>query len=330
MFTLRFDMRAPSTGAPAPELYRAVLEMCAWAETRGALAAVLCEHHKSPDGYLPAPVPLAAAIAARTTQLPINLAIIQLPLYDPVRLAEELCVLDILSNGRVSYVGGLGYVPAEYEMYGVDFRRRGAIAEENLQLLLRAITGEPFEHLGRRIQVTPPPVTPGGPRIAWGGGSLAAARRAGRHGLDFLAQKGGEGLREAYEDACRASGHAPGRCFLPSRDVASTIFVAEDLDAAWRELGPYLMHDVLSYAAWNEGDAETTSLSFVKTAEELRAENRSHRILTVDEAVAWVGEGAPLSLHPLIGGLPPAIAWRYLETVANKVMPVVAGRQAAQ
>jgi alkanesulfonate monooxygenase SsuD/methylene tetrahydromethanopterin reductase-like flavin-dependent oxidoreductase (luciferase family) len=273
---------------------------------------------------------LASAAAARTTRLPISIAIVQLPLYEPVRLAEEMCVLDIISGGRVGYVGGLGYVPAEYEMMGVDFRRRGAIAEENLALLLKAKTGEAFEHHGRRIQVTPPPLTAGGPRVGWGGGSLAAAKRAGRYGVDFMAQKGSPELREAYEQACRENGHELGMCMLPQRDTATTVFVADDLDAAWAELGPHLMHDVLSYAAWNEGDTETSSLSFVRTAEELRAENRSHRIITVDEAVAWIRGGAPLPLHPLIGGLPPAVAWRYLQTVADKVLPALAGAVAAQ
>jgi alkanesulfonate monooxygenase SsuD/methylene tetrahydromethanopterin reductase-like flavin-dependent oxidoreductase (luciferase family) len=324
MFTLRFDMRAPATGAPAADLYQAALEISAWAETHGGLSALLCEHHSSPDGYLPAPIPLASAIAARTKNLPIAIAIFMLPLYDPVRLAEEMCVLDILSKGRVSYVGGIGYVPIEYEMYGVDFHRRGAIAEEKLALLLKAVTGEAFEHQGRRIRVTPPPFTAGGPKINWGGGSLAAARRAGRYGLGFFAQKGNPELRVAYEEASRANGHTPGMCILPPREAANVVFVADDLDAAWAELGPYLMHDVLSYAAWNEGDTETSSLSFVKTAEALREENRSHRIVTVDQAVALIRAGAPLPLHPLIGGLPPKIAWRYLETVANKVIPAVA------
>ncbi|MCP6768937.1 hypothetical protein NL529_29240, partial [Klebsiella pneumoniae] len=89
---------------------------------------------------------------------------------------------------------------------------------ENLALLLRAVKGEPFEHEGRRIHVTPPPATPGGPRIAWGGGSKPAARRAGRYGLDFFAQSGDPMLREVYEEACRASGHKPGMCILPPRD----------------------------------------------------------------------------------------------------------------
>lgn len=324
MYTMRFDMRAPANGAPSAELYAAALEICSWTESRGALSAVVCEHHMSPDGYLPAPMMLATAMAARTQRLPIMVAIVQLPLYNPVRLAEEMCVLDIISRGRVGYVAGLGYLPAEYEMHGVDFHRRGAIAEEKLALLLKAVTGEPFEHEGRRIHVTPPPLTPGGPRISWGGGSLPAARRAGKYGLGFLAEKGDPALREAYEAACREHGHQPGLCMLPPEADAAVVFVADDLDAAWAELGPYLMNDVLAYGAWNAGKTGTHSVSFAQTAEALRAENRSHRILTVDEAVARVRGGAPLPLHPLIGGLPPTIAWKYLETIVERVLPAVA------
>ena len=323
MFMMRFDMRAPTTGAPAPELYAAALDMAAWGESHGCVSAVVCEHHTSSDGYLPSPVLLATAMAARTATLPITVAVVLLPLYDPVRLAEEMSVLDNLSNGRVSYVAAIGYRPVEYEMYGVDYHRRGKIADEKLDVLLRAKTGEPFEFEGRRIHVTPPPLTPGGPMVAWGGGSVGAARRAGRHGLGFFAQGGGAALADEYAEAARAAGHEPGMCMIPPADATTTMFVAEDVDRAWDELGPYLMHDVLSYAEWNEGNTKTASLSFVKTAEELREENRSHRILTVDEAIEVVRLGVPLGLHPLIGGLPPDIAWRYLETVADKVMPAV-------
>ena len=213
---------------------------------------------------------LATAMAAAPTML-ITVAVVLLPLYDPVRLAEEMAVLDIISRGRVTYVAAIGYRPVEYEMYGVDFHRRGKLAEEKLGVLLKAKTGEPFEYEGRRIHVTPAPVTAGGPMVSWGGGSVPAARRAGRHGIGFLAQSGDPELATRYEEAARAAGHEPGMCMLsrPSTQP-TTMFVAEDVDKAWDELGPYLMHDVLSYAAWNEGNTDTASLSFVKTAEELR------------------------------------------------------------
>jgi alkanesulfonate monooxygenase SsuD/methylene tetrahydromethanopterin reductase-like flavin-dependent oxidoreductase (luciferase family) len=325
VFLIRFDMRAPATGAPAVDLYAAALEMGAWAESRGCLSAVVCEHHGAEDGYLPSPMVLAGALAGRTTTLPITVAVVVLPLYDPVRLAEEMVVLDVISRGRVSYVAALGYRPEEYEMLGVDFGRRGRLADEKLGILLQAKTGDPFEHDGRRIHVTPAPFTPGGPMVAWGGGSPAAARRAGRFGVGFFGQRSGPELTAAYEEASRAAGHDPGTCFLPEADAATTVFVADDVDRAWDELGPYLMHDVLSYAAWNEGGADgTASISSATTVEELRAADTSHRILGIDEAVDFVRSGQLLALHPLIGGLPPDIAWRYLRTAVDDVVPKAA------
>jgi hypothetical protein len=85
------------------------------------------------------------------------------------------------------------------------------------------------------------------------------------------------------------------------------------------------LHDAVSYAAWNEGNHDTASLSFATTVEDLRAENGSHRIMTVDEAIEFVRCGQLLGLQPLVGGLPPEIGWRYLRTVADEVMPALAG-----
>jgi alkanesulfonate monooxygenase SsuD/methylene tetrahydromethanopterin reductase-like flavin-dependent oxidoreductase (luciferase family) len=323
MFTLRFDMRAPSTGASTTELYAAALEMTGWSETRGGVAAIVCEHHGPADGYLPSPMILATALAARTSSVQIVLAVVVLPLYEPIRLAEEMVVLDIISNGRVSYVCGIGYREDEYGMFGVDFRRRGRIADEWLSVLLRAKAGEPFDHDGRVVQVTPMPVTPGGPSVSWGGGSEAAARRAGRNGLGFFAQADDQSLRDAYEHAAREAGHEPGWCFLPPRDAPTSLFVADDVDRAWAELGPYLMHDARSYAAMNLGNSGTTSLSFAGSVEELRAEGRSHRIVSVDEAISLARSGLVLPLHPLVGGIPPEIAWRYLRTVTDEVEPAL-------
>ena len=79
MYTMRFDMRSPEAGAPTPELYGAALEMCAWAETRGAVMAVLSEHHATSDGHLPSPLLLASAIAARTSVLNVLVAAAVLP-----------------------------------------------------------------------------------------------------------------------------------------------------------------------------------------------------------------------------------------------------------
>jgi alkanesulfonate monooxygenase SsuD/methylene tetrahydromethanopterin reductase-like flavin-dependent oxidoreductase (luciferase family) len=325
MFSLRFDMRAPTQGVPAADLYKSAIEMADYSEKHGAFYAMVSEHHGVDDGYLPSPMVLASAMASRTSTLPIIVAVVILPLYDPIKLAEDMSVLDLVSNGRVSYVAALGYRSAEYEMFGETYKQRGRIADEKLELLLKAKTGEPFQHNGMTLKITPAPFTPGGPMVAWGGGSLPAARRAGRNGIGFFGQKDDEELKVAYEKAALENNHTPGMCVLPPRDSATVVFVADDVDKAWDELGPYLMHDVRSYAEWNEGNEDITSLSFVSSAEELRAENRSHRILSTDEAIEWVRAGQPLALHPLIGGLPPEIAWSYLRHVTEVVMPAAAG-----
>jgi alkanesulfonate monooxygenase SsuD/methylene tetrahydromethanopterin reductase-like flavin-dependent oxidoreductase (luciferase family) len=321
MFMMRFDMRAPGFGASTTELYAAALEMASFAESRGAVAAAICEHHTMEDGYLPSPLVLATAMAARTSTLAITTAALILPLYDTIRLAEDMVVLDIISSGRVSYILAIGYRPEEFEHHGADFGRRGRLVDDQLALLIRAKAGEPFEHEGRHIHVTPAPVTPGGPVVMWGGGSPAAAKRAGRFGLGFLAQGGDPELEQVYADACREAGNEPGFCMIPPTDLPTSLFVADDLDTAWAELGPHLLHDVRAYAAINQGNTHTASLSFATTVDELRAENRSHRIVTTEEAITMVRSGHLLNLQPLVGGLPPDLAWKYLRHVTDDVMP---------
>jgi alkanesulfonate monooxygenase SsuD/methylene tetrahydromethanopterin reductase-like flavin-dependent oxidoreductase (luciferase family) len=318
---LRFDMRAPAMGAPTVDLYAAATEMCAWAENHGCLAAVLCEHHGAEDGYLPSPLILAAAIAGRTERLPLNL-ILLLPFYDAIRLAEDMAVLDIISKGRASYILALGYRPEEFEHFGIDMRTRGRLADEKLALLRELLSGEAVFG-GRLINTTPPPHTEGGPMLMWGGGSVAAARRAGKYGLGMLGNANVEGMHEAYREACHQHGHEPGPIYLPDRETPSVCFVADDVDKAWEEIGQHLLHDVRTYADWNPGNDYSAGFSDVKTVDELRANPTSHRIYSVDEAVARVRGGEVLNLSPLCGGVPPDVAWPYLKRVGEDVMSEV-------
>jgi alkanesulfonate monooxygenase SsuD/methylene tetrahydromethanopterin reductase-like flavin-dependent oxidoreductase (luciferase family) len=311
MFTLRFDMRAPSIGAPPTNLYAAASDMAAWGETRGCVAAVLCEHHCAEDGYLPSPLLLGSAIAARTEQLMLNLVVI-LPFYDVARLAEDMSVLDHISAGRASYVFGIGYRQEEFDHFGLSLSDRGRLADEKLDQLRRLLSGEEVVHDGRRMRVTPQPRTPGGPMMMWGGASLAAARRAGRNGLGLLANGGVPGMQEAYEEACRQNGHEPGFVLIPQRDAATNCFVADDVDAAWDEIGRYLLHDAMAYGEWNPDNTVSANITHAKTVDELRRQATTHVILSVDEAAERVANGEVMNLSPLCGGMPPEVAWPYL------------------
>lgn len=319
MMTLRFDMRSCDRGAPAADLYAAAIEMCAWTETRGVIVAVLSEHHGADDGHLPSPLILASAIAARTKQLAIMLAAVVIPFWDPVRLAEQIAVLDIISKGRVSYAFGIGHRAEEYKHFGVAMRRRGRLADENLAMVLHLLRGETVVREGRRITVTPRCATPGGPLITVAGGGPAAARRAARHGLGFISQVNSVELKEFYESECRAHGHEPRLMQFPDGDAPTTVFVADDPDAAWAELGPYLLHDAVTAAAYRSGDTTVASISDARSVDELRAKPGPYRVFTMDEAIAYVRGGHPLPLLPLCGGLAPEVAWPYVERAATAV-----------
>jgi alkanesulfonate monooxygenase SsuD/methylene tetrahydromethanopterin reductase-like flavin-dependent oxidoreductase (luciferase family) len=316
MFTLRFDMRAPDWAGPAADLYAAAIDVCGWAETRGAVVAVLSEHHGTDDGHLPAPLLLASAIAARTRSLAILLAAVPIPLWDPVRLAEQMTVLDLISRGRVAYAFGVGHRHEEYDHFGVDMATRGRVADESLVVLGRLLRGESVEYQGRTVRVTPPSGSADGPMMLIAGGSKAAARRAGAFGLGFISQTDLPGLKEYYEGQCRAQGHEPGIIQLPVPGAPTAAFVAEDVDHAWEVLGPHLLHDAVTAASYRSRDDSVASITRTDTVAGLRAEGGPYRIFTPEEATDYVRAGRPLPLHPLCGGIPPDMAWPYLEHAA--------------
>jgi alkanesulfonate monooxygenase SsuD/methylene tetrahydromethanopterin reductase-like flavin-dependent oxidoreductase (luciferase family) len=319
MFTLRFDMRVPHWAGSPGAHYAAALDICAWAETRGAVLAVLSEHHGAEDRHRPSPLILASAIAGRTSRLTILLAAVPIPFWDPVRLAEEITVLDQISGGRVVYVFGIGHLRQEYLHFGVDMSRRGELADELLDVVRRLVAGEVVSYQGREVAVTPGPVTATGPTMMIAGGSRAAARRAARHGLGLIAQTDSPGLADYYAEQCALHGHQPGLLQLPITGAPTVVFVAEDLDAAWAELGLHLLHDAVTAASYRPGDDSVASITRATTVDALRAENGPYRVLTPAEAAEYVAAGRPLPLHPLCGGLAPDAAWRYLQAAVAAI-----------
>jgi alkanesulfonate monooxygenase SsuD/methylene tetrahydromethanopterin reductase-like flavin-dependent oxidoreductase (luciferase family) len=321
MYMIRLAMRTDAAAAESTaDYYAAALDMAAYVDRHGALGISLPQHHGSPDGYLPSPLVLATAMATRTERVSIMVMALLLLHYDPVKLAEDMAVLDLISRGRVSYVIGLGYRPEERLMFDVDTTRLGPAMEESIGILRRAWTGEPFDHPTRgRMVVTPKPHTPGGPVLSYGGHSLAAARRAARLEMTLVAETSNAELEQAYDEEARRCGVAPAGCLMTPPGRATSLFVADDVDRAWAEVGPYLLHDATGYGAWSAGRPATTiaSLSSSVTVEDLRAEEGSYRIVTPAQAQAMVRDGEVLILDPLCGGLPPSIAWPYLETAVS-------------
>ena len=275
--------RPPPSSTPPPSRWRRS------AESRGALMAVVCEHHTMADGYLPSPLVLATAMAARTTTLPIMTAALILPLYDPIRLAEDMAVLDIISGGRVSYVLAVGYRPEEYEHHGVDFRpprpaRRRAARPAAAGQDRRAVRarGPPHPRHARRRS---PPADPGS------SGAAAARRRpSGPAGSASTSspRAAAPSSRRPTPRRRAPTATSPASAWSrpptwPPRSSSPTTSTPRGTSS-----GRTCCTTSSATPRINEGNTHTASLSTATTVEELRAEDRTHRIVTVDEAVDMV------------------------------------------
>jgi alkanesulfonate monooxygenase SsuD/methylene tetrahydromethanopterin reductase-like flavin-dependent oxidoreductase (luciferase family) len=309
LFLIRFDLRNPAfSGVDMADRYQAALEMAEWADQRGALAITFSEHHGSDDGYLPSPLSLAAATAARTSNAAIMIAALIAPFYDPLRLAEDLAVVDQLSRGRLNVILAGGYADHEFDMFGVAPSERGARVRETVATLRAAWTGEPFEFRGRTVRVLPTPAQAGGPKIVLGGSSEPAARRAARIADGFVPSD--PACWEFYREECLALGKPdPGAAFTATADV---VVLAEDPEAAWPLLGPYFMHESNAYGAW-QANAGADRYQPVTDLDAVRALGQ-YRVLTPDEyRVELEAEEVPVAkLHPMVGGIPPKLAWEHL------------------
>jgi alkanesulfonate monooxygenase SsuD/methylene tetrahydromethanopterin reductase-like flavin-dependent oxidoreductase (luciferase family) len=186
MFAIRFDFRNPEfAGTSMADRYAAAVDMAEWADRLGATSVILSEHHGSADGYLPSPLPIVAAMAARTTNVRFNVAAMVAPFHDPLRLAEDISVVDHITKGRLDVIITGGYVRDEFAMFGVDMKERPKRVTEVVTTLKQAFTGEPFEFRGRTVMITQPPFQPGGRAICLGGSREGAARRAAGLGYGF-------------------------------------------------------------------------------------------------------------------------------------------------
>lgn len=319
-FGIRFDLRDPSGDGPERAArYAAALDMAEWADRHGFAIVTLSEHHGSPDGYLPSPLTFAAAVAARTEHIALFVAAVIAPLHDPLRLAEDAAVVDLLSGGRLHLVLANGYVPEELAMFDVAPAERAGRTEEAVRVLQQAFTGEPFEHRGRTVRVTPAPSRPGRPALLLGGSSDAAARRAARLGVGY--QPSTEASWPAYRQGCVEAGRPdPGPYLGGDRTVT---ILAEDPEAAWEELGPHLLHDATAYGSWAAMGQVDSGYRPVTDLDAVRASGQ-YRILAPDALLDELAAAGPLGFalfHPLVGGAPPELGWETLRLFEREVLP---------
>src|SRR5512134_1856883 len=167
-FGVAYDFRNPSgSGMSTPELYARVLAQTELVDRLGYDSIWITEHHFVDDGYVPSFVAVAGAIAARTLRVRISSDVLLLPFAHPLRLAEDLAVLDNLSGGRMELGIGMGYALHEFEAFGIPRSQRVSRTEEAVHVLRQAWSDQPVRFRGKRyaidgVAVYPKPVQAGG------------------------------------------------------------------------------------------------------------------------------------------------------------------------
>lgn len=316
---IRYDLRSPGWApASVADRYEAALEQIRWAERRGFRTVTLSEHHGTEDGYLPSPLVFAAAVAARTERITIRIAALVAPLHDPLRIAEDAAVVDQLSRGRLELVLANGYVPSELAMFGRGLADRVPAVVEAVRTLQEAWTGEPFEFRGRTVRVTPRPYRRPRPPILLGGSSAAAARRAAR--IADLFMPSDPVHWEAYRDAVLAEG---GPDWGPAPVIGPRfVHLSEDVEAGWQEVERYVAADRDTYGRWAEEAGLDTGHRRVTDELGVR-DDPEYRVVTPKECAELVrdlGRHGSFVLHPMMGGIPPEVAWRSLELFERHVL----------
>jgi alkanesulfonate monooxygenase SsuD/methylene tetrahydromethanopterin reductase-like flavin-dependent oxidoreductase (luciferase family) len=245
---LHYDLRRHPGDSHSNEWrHRASLEQMVLAEELGFDSIWISEHHFTEDDQSTSPLLSSAALAARTERVQIGTNILLLPLHHPVRLAEEVATLGIISAGRFTLGVGAGYNEQDFRAFGQRLGHRPSLMEEGVEILRRSWAGECVRYEGRRwilpeYRLTPLPTR--APPIFVGAFAEAAIQRAARIGDGFLA--GSPASIPTYRQAMTRLHGDP----FSGRIVLSLwAMIAEDPEREWASVGPHALAQMNGYVS---------------------------------------------------------------------------------
>ena len=244
-FGLYSSIANPPRGEHLDRCIDEVIAEAQLAEASGFDSCFFGEHHQDQDGFLPSPLIVATAVAARTKRLRVGTSVILLPLHHPVRVAEDVITLDLVSRGRVVLGVGIGYQASDFSAFAVPMEERAARFEESVEILRLCWAGERFSYRGKHytledVQIRPRPYQKPGPPLWIGASVPAAARRAGRIADGFVGTPStslanATALADIYKEAARKAGRVPEVVQMRDAWVALT---RADADLVY---GPHVM-----------------------------------------------------------------------------------------
>lgn len=333
-FGLITCQRYPGDARSDVELYAQALDLAELAEAVGFDSIWVSEHHFVDDAYLPALMPMAAAIAARTTRAAIGTGLVLAPLHDPVRLAEDAAVVDLIAAGRLILGLGLGWREEEFEGFRIPIDSRVERLETAIAVLRQSwgdgsvlgTEGEAYPGMS----VTPKPAQPGGPPIWIGALSPPGVRRAGRVADGFM---GTEVTPESFGDQVRLAREARAAAGRDPWDLAISLHLPT---FAWPGPDAWdLVKEHHHYVGWKYEDMETARgrvggpVPKPSLTADLEVELRSQIVLgTPDEVVEQVAAYAAAAggdIHYIARlywpGMDPGIQDEAIRVFAEEVIP---------
>ena len=308
------DVRNPPPWErPWPEHYGRTLEFIEEADRLGASSIWLGEHHQTTDGYLPQPLSFAVAIAARTTSIRIGTQVLIAPLRHPQHIAEEAAIVDILSDGRLELGLGAGYVPKEFEAFGIDRDERFTDLDRTV-LEVRRLMSE---------VISPRPVQE--PVPMWVGYFGLGARRAGRMGVGLLSAL--PWCLEPYLQGLVEGGHDPTTARMTG---GLDLIVSEDPERTRALLDPHVHYQADAYGVLRDEVERFEGREPTAEARQGSASHQSYQVLTPEDAVALIRErtqGLPVTyITPwlTVGGMPDEFVHEHIRLTTSKVAPALA------
>ena len=329
-FGIYSSIADPPAGEDLPRCVDEVIEEAKLAEQAGFDSCFFGEHHQDKDGFLPSPLIVCTAVAASTTKLRVGTSVILLPLHHPVRLAEDVVTLDIISKGRVTVGVGLGYQQADFDAFGVNMADRVNLFEEKVEIIRRCWSGEEFSFNGKHhkidnLTVRPDPIQKPNPPL-WIGASAPVSARRAAHIADGIVTTPSTtldntaSLIDHYNKAAVAVGKTPTPIIMRDAWVANSRKEAEEV------YGPEVMQAYKYY--WQNGLPEFLSikneseLTLERVAKDRLIMGDSEECLT--EFQRWSeGTGAELCLlrlrHAHSGGPPHAQIMKTIDLIGDRI-----------
>lgn len=254
---IHFGLVYSFEGVHADQVFRETIEEVTLAEQVGIESVFVSEHHFVDTGFFPSPLISLSYLAARTSRIKVGTGVLLLPLYNPVHVAEDCAVLDIISGGRLILGVGQGYRPEEFNAFGVPLGDRPGRLREGVTLIRRLWTEPKVTFQGNHfhtddLPLTPPPLQKPAPPIWVAAKKRRAVELAGEVGDGWFADPITpvsiiRRNKTYWESAVRATGHDPAdRTFAYYREF----LVAQDDASAWRIGRDSMINGYRNYLRW--------------------------------------------------------------------------------